>query len=187
MKKVFYPKSLNTSHQSCYMDFNELSTSIDNNKTKPSHYINREGENNSTKLNSVNQQKIPIENDAKSSQPVLYEPSNFEENKLSVPYDNQKCLRISIKSVPKIAKNKNSGSPHLQFSNPSNSFATRCDVVYKTLLRDCRKYFTDALQMKNMRKSKKLSNIGRVLDEFVRNRFEQYSEDSIHQLKFYLG
>ena len=187
MEKIFYPNSLNTSHQSCYMSFNELSTRFDDNKTKPSHYINREGENNSTKLNSINQQRILIENDANSSQPELYKLSNFEENKLSVPDENQKCLRISIKSVPKIAKNENSGSPHLQFSNPSNSFATRCDVVYKTLLRDCRKYFTDVLQMKSMRKSKKLSNIGRVLDEFVRNRFEQYNEDSIHQLKFYLG
>ena len=175
------------SSQSPSTNFKELSSSIGDNKTKPSHYENSEGLNSSIKLNSISRKRIPIESDVNSSQPAFDEVSNFEENKLSDFDENLKCLSTSIKSAPKIIKNENSESPRLQFSNPSNKFATRCDVVYKTLLRDCRKYFTDALQMKSMRKSKKLSNIGRILDEFVRNRFEQYNEDSIHQLKFYLG
>ena len=187
IEKSLNPNSFTMSSQSRSTNIKELISSIGNNKTKLSHYKNSEGENSSIKLNSISRQRILIENDVNSSQPILDEVSNFEENKLSDLDENLKCLSTSIKSAPKIVKNENGESPRLQFSNPSNSFATRCDVVYKTLLRDCRKYFTDALQMKSMRKSKKLSNIGRVLDEFVRNRFEQYSEDSIHQLKFYLG
>ena len=187
IERSFNPNSLTMSSQSPSTNFKELSSSIGDNKTKPSHYENSEGLNSSIKLNSISRQRIPIESDVNSSQPAFDEVSNFEENKLSDFDENLKCLSTSIKSAPKIIKNENSESPRLQFSNPSNSFATRCDVVYKTLLRDSRKYFTDALQMKSMRKSKKLSNIGRVLDEFVRNRFEQYNEDSIHQLKFYLG
>ena len=132
IEKVFYSNSLNTSHQSCNMNLKELSTSIDNNKTKPSHYENSEGENSYIKLNSKSRQGILIENDANSFQPAIDELPNFEENKLSDLDENLKCLSTSVKSAPKITKNENGESPHLQFSNPSNSFATRCDVVYKT-------------------------------------------------------
>ena len=75
----------------------------------------------------------------------------------------------------------------LQFINSGTSLATRCDVVYKTLLRDCRKYFADSLQMRDMRKSKKLSRLAKTLDEFVRSRFEGYGEKDMYELKFYLG
>ena len=75
----------------------------------------------------------------------------------------------------------------LQFINSGTSLATRCDVVYKTLLRDCRKYFADSLQMRDMRKSKKLSRLAKTLDEFVRSRFEGFDEKDIYELKFYLG
>ena len=75
----------------------------------------------------------------------------------------------------------------LQFINSGTSLATRCDVVYKTLLRDCRKYFADSLQMRDMRKSKKLYRLAKTLDEFVRSRFEGFDEKDIYELKFYLG
>ena len=75
----------------------------------------------------------------------------------------------------------------LQFRNSTSLFSTRCDVIYKTLLRDCRKYFGEELQLKYMRKRKKVSNIGRVLNEYVRKVFNQYSEEELKQIKFYLG
>lgn len=75
----------------------------------------------------------------------------------------------------------------LHFNNPGETFATRCDVIYKTLLRDCRKYFTDSFKMKSMRKAKKLSKLGRILDDFVNINFAKYDDNTRADIRFYLG
>ena len=75
----------------------------------------------------------------------------------------------------------------LHFNNPTDTFATRCDVIYKTLLRDCRKYFTECFQMKSMRKAKKLSKLGTILESFVETYFTVHSQPVKREILFYLG
>lgn len=75
----------------------------------------------------------------------------------------------------------------LHFNNPTPSFSTRWDVIYKTLLRDCRKYFTECFQMKSMRKAKKLSKLAAILDRFVEETFTKHSKWVRREILFYLG
>lgn len=178
-----------SSPKSCFVNYREHGVSINDQKNKPRHYENSEDGVGDLTPQSDSQLHLNLDGDLETKiwLPIIEENSDIEEEKFSVSDEILQSFNTSNKIVPKITKREAGESQMLQFSNPSSSFATRCDVVYKTLLRDCRKYFTDALQMKNMRKSKKLSNIGRILDEFVRSKFSNYNESSIHQLKFYLG
>jgi len=75
----------------------------------------------------------------------------------------------------------------LHFNKPSSSLATRCDVIYKTLLRDCRKFYTDQVQFKNSKKGTKQSQISGNLDSYVDTYFAEYDEDTRVEIKFYLG
>lgn len=75
----------------------------------------------------------------------------------------------------------------LHFNNPTESFSTRWDVVYKTLLRDCRKFYSEAFQLKNMRKSHKRNHLYKNLDEFVDSKFGEFSDVCKGEIKFYLG
>ncbi|CAI2382345.1 unnamed protein product [Moneuplotes crassus] len=77
----------------------------------------------------------------------------------------------------------------LQFRNPTDSFSTRCDVVYKTLLRDCRRYFYDCFQMKTMRKNKRVYHLSKTLAVFVDKKFDSpnFTEEFRRQIEFCLG
>ena len=54
----------------------------------------------------------------------------------------------------------------LHFNNPTENLATRCDVVYKTLLRDCRKYYCDIFMVNINRKYKKMPDVIKNINEY---------------------
>jgi hypothetical protein len=87
-----------------------------------------------------------------------------------------------------MAKTKNGeGLPTLQFNNSTTSLSTRCDVVYKTLLRDCRRYYNDKFQVKKMHKNKRAFYLTKTLKKFVDENFSNRSTDDKRELEFYLG
>mmetsp|Transcript_28993 Transcript_28993/g.25642 ORF Transcript_28993/g.25642 Transcript_28993/m.25642 type:complete len:213 (+) Transcript_28993:331-969(+) len=95
---------------------------------------------------------------------------------------------IQIKQIQLVLKPKYAGSTHtLQFSNPTASFSTRCDVIYKTLLRDCRRYYYDSFDMKRMRKNRRVYHLSKTLSLFVQTNFEHATEEFKRELKFTLG
>lgn len=75
----------------------------------------------------------------------------------------------------------------LHFNNPTSSFSTRCDVIYKTLLRDCRKYYTNLFDYKQMRREKKLHLLSGKIEAYMRSHFSEFSEDNQREIKFYIG
>ena len=120
--------------------------------------------------------------------------------------ESNESLMLSTKIVPMIEEEKpnskedkwtdkielrvsKNGHPitSLHFNNPTDSFATRCDVIYKTLLRDWRKYFTDKFQVKMIKKNKNPQKLEKELDEFVELHFWKLSPKMIKDVKFYLG
>ena len=74
----------------------------------------------------------------------------------------------------------------LLFNNPKGILATRCDVIYKTLLRDCRKYYTNFFHFKKMSKEEKVAYISKTLDEFVTKEFPTCSFELQKEIKNYL-
>ena len=74
----------------------------------------------------------------------------------------------------------------LHFNNPTNSFSTRCDVVYKTMLRDCRKYFADKFGVKKIKRSKMINDLGNQIDDFVTDHFSEYDSHMQKEIKFYI-
>ena len=92
-------------------------------------------------------------------------------------------LQLKLKLKP----NNVNGVSGLQFSNPTSSFATRCDVIYKTLLRDCRRYFYDCFQMRKMRRNKRVYHLSKTLNNFVTENFSEHPKELRRELEFYLG
>ena len=117
------------------------------------------------------------------------EESPMSSTKL-IPTLEEKNDSIDAKEAEKVElRVSKNGHPitSLHFNNPTDSFATRCDVIYKTLLRDCRKFFTDKFQVKMIKKSKNPQKLERELDEFVEINFSELSSRMIKEVKFYLG
>ena len=79
---------------------------------------------------------------------------------------SQNGLQLEMKSK----KNEDS-SVTLHFNNPTTSLSTRCDVIYKGLLRDCRKFFSDKFESRQFRKSKSLNSLDKKIDDFVSSCF----------------
>ena len=92
-----------------------------------------------------------------------------------------------VGNKPSIRFKLKPNASRIQFSNPTASFATRCDVVYKTLLRDCKRYYFEYFQMRKMRKNKRISHLSKVLNTYVNEHFGQYSNEMRRELEFYLG
>ena len=108
---------------------------------------------------------------------------NFPNVQLQHVYNiGQKCDE-NLRSKTK----KGEGLPTLQFNNTSKSLSTRCDVVYKTLLRDCRRYYNDKFQVKKMRKNRRAFYLTKTLKKFVDEKFSNLSTDEKRELEFYLG
>ena len=85
-------------------------------------------------------------------------------------------------------KSKSGGNlPFLQFRNPTPSFSTRCDVIYKTLLRDCKRYFFEIFQMRKLRKHKRIYYLSKTLTNYVNQRFEHLSDEVKNELKIHIG
>ena len=91
----------------------------------------------------------------------------------------------SLQLEMKVCK-KNDSLVTLNFNNPTTSFSTRCDVVYKTLLRDCRKYFADKFEVKKIKRSKETNSLNNEIDEFVNAEFQEYDDQMQKDIKFYI-
>ena len=158
--------------------FKNYNIDQDHQKNKPIHYENREEQKGS---------------DGNRREHINYRHNDelMQEMNKEIKITNGDILDMNeiYRTAPRLHNDilKNGKIKSLQYKNSTSHFATRCDVVYKTLMRDCRKYFAEELHMKSMRKSKKLANIGGIIDIFVRDRFIGYQEEVIKQLKFYLG
>lgn len=57
--------------------------------------------------------------------------------------DNKTDFIQYLLCMPETVNHNTSMVNSLHFNNPTDKLATRCDVIYKTLLRDCRKYFVE--------------------------------------------
>jgi hypothetical protein len=75
----------------------------------------------------------------------------------------------------------------LHFNNPTDNFSTRCDVIYKTLLRDCRKYYTEKLNFKCVKKGSKSAQKSQTFERYIEHAFGEYSNETIAEIKFYLN
>ncbi|CAI2386205.1 unnamed protein product [Moneuplotes crassus] len=78
------------------------------------------------------------------------------------------------------------GKDCLHFNNPTVNLCTRCDVVYKTILRDCRKYFCELFVEKSGRRSRDLVYIFELIDDFVNRKFPDSATEAQDEMKFYL-
>lgn len=75
----------------------------------------------------------------------------------------------------------------LHFNNPTDNFSTRCDVIYKTLLRDCRKFYTEKLNVKSGKKGWKSSQNSTAFERYIETAFGDYSKETVTEIKFYLS
>ena len=91
----------------------------------------------------------------------------------------------SLKLEMKVCK-KNGSHVTLYFNNPTASFSTRWDVIYKTLLRDCRKYYADRFEMKKFKRSRQTNCLNREIEEFVISNFSEYNDHMQNEIKFYI-
>lgn len=72
----------------------------------------------------------------------------------------------------------------LYFINPTSTFSTRCDVIYKTLMRDWRKFYADRFSVVNIRRAKIKSGLEKAISDYVSTKFSEYSYEVQNELKF---
>jgi len=120
-----------------------------------------------------------------SNEGSLVSKSNNQVSNTSQRMEEEKGEPIQLTLKPKYAESVVT----LQFRNPTASFSTRWDVIYKTLLRDWKRFFYDCFQMKKMRKNKRVYHLSRTLPIFVSQNFNSsdYTEEFKREIEFYLG
>ena len=72
----------------------------------------------------------------------------------------------------------------LYFLNPTSTFSTRWDVIYKTMMRDWRKFYADQFSVVNIRRAKIRNGLEKAIEDYVSTKFSQHAIEVQDELKF---